>query len=102
MGRFERYLSLWVALGIAAGPHRASLAGGLVAYREHEIQMRRIGPRKLVPVLAAQPIRADPVASQQLQRDWIDLACRLAPRAEATKAALPNFVEDGFSQDAAG
>ena len=98
----DRVLDTPVGRHRPAGPYRASLVGGLVAYREHEIQMRRIGPRKLVPVLAAQAFGADPVALQQLKRAGADLPCRLAAGTEGPEAALADFVQDGFGEDAAG
>ena len=39
-----------------ARPDRADLVGGVVADREHEIELRRIGRRKLLPGLGAQPL----------------------------------------------
>ena len=43
----------------SAQPRRALFRSGLIAYREDEVEGRRVGPAELVPALAAKTVRGD-------------------------------------------
>ena len=82
-------------------PHRADLAGRVVADREDEVEpgCARLG--ELVPVLAAQTIGRHPVPRQQLERERIHPARRMGARAEGAEASGADLPQDGLRHDAA-
>ena len=84
-----------------ARPDRAHLAGGVVADGDDEIHLRRIARREVVPALAQQVFGRQVDAAQQVERQRVDVALRMAAGAVAAELALAPVVEKHFRHDAA-
>ena len=84
-----------------ARPHRANLAGRVVADGKDEIHLRRSGLRKFIPALAAQICDRHALGRKKLNRKRIDRSARMASSTKAAKAALAKIGEDAFGEDAA-
>ena len=90
--------------GRVAGPERAHLACGVVAHGDDEVHVGRAGGGKLVPAFAAQAFGRDASGTQHLQAQRVGLlvVARAAAGRKGLEAALPQMVEQGLGQDAAG
>src|SRR5262249_2791445 len=82
-----------------ARPQGTGLAGRVVAYREHEVQGRSARLSELVPALRAQAFGLELLSLQQLQRERIYFAGRMAAGAECTEAAGARSVQIGLGED---
>ena len=74
-------------------PHRAHLAGGVVADRDDEVERGRAGRGEFVPGLAAQALGADFQPLQQLDRERVHAPVGMAAGAVSMEPALPAMVE---------
>src|SRR5208283_1635420 len=83
-------------------PDRAYFVGSIVANREHEVQMRRVGLCKLVPALAAQPLRGEVSPLQLRQSLWSDRPRWVTARAVGREGRPSSVVQNGFSHDRPG
>ncbi len=78
-----------------------ALAGRVVADRKDKVDRRRIGRRELVPALAAQAVRRQIHALQELERERVHLPFREAARAKAPEPAFAQTIQQRLGQDAA-
>ena len=85
-----------------SGPVGALLAGGVVADSEHEIELRRAGLCELVPRLRAQARHVEVRPLQQVEREGVHLAARVAPGRERLEASLALTVHHALGDDRAG
>ena len=76
---------------------RASLAGGVVADGEDEVEYRRTRRYELVPALAAVAGRRQAQALQRGECQRMHFAFRVAASRIGVEAALAQFVEQPFS-----
>ena len=84
-----------------ARPERADFLGGVVAYREHEVHLRRARLRELVPAFAARVGSRKVRRLQFTQRLRPHLARRMTARAVGLEARLAPVIQDGFRHDRA-
>jgi hypothetical protein len=82
-----------------AGPHRAALAGRVVADREDEIERRRARQGELLPRFRAQDGGVVAEAVEQRERVRIDRAFGLAAGREGAKLAGAELFENGLGED---
>ena len=84
-----------------ARPHRAGLGRRVVANREHEIELRRVRPGELAPVLGAKAADVEIELAQEIDRIGVNSALRLAAGREGAKFSPPLPIQDGFGHDRA-
>jgi len=82
-----------------AGPHRADFLGCIVADRKDEIELRRAGPRELVPTLAAKAIGRKMRKFQLFQRLGPHGSCWLATSAKRNEIRPTLPIQNGFGHD---
>ena len=83
----------------APRPDRAHLRSRRIANGEDEIDLGSGGPNELVPALGARIAQRQSTSFEQLQRERIHFAGRMAARAVGAEAAAAGAVEIALSQD---
>src|ERR1051325_1624366 len=81
------------------GPDRAHFPCCVVTYREHEIKLRSIGLRELIPALAVQTLSRNMGCSKPLKCFRPDLSRWMAASAIGCEPRFPSEVKNGFSHD---
>lgn len=85
-----------------ARPHRAHLAGSVVADGEHEVERGCAGLCELTPAFAAKAIGRDAQGLQRRACEWIDRAARVTACRVRDEASARDVVQQAFGQDGAG
>src|SRR5262249_4236090 len=81
-----------------ARPDGTDFVRGIVTDREHEVELRRIGFRELIPRFRAQARDVVMHLAQQIERERINRAGRLAAGAIGAKFSSPFWISLGYDR----
>jgi hypothetical protein len=82
-------------------PERTRLGGGLIVDRNHKVELRRVRSGEFFPALASQAVDRDPLLTQELERERMDFAFRMTPRAVRAEFAGTDarMIHEGFGDN---